>query len=84
HGDSALLNRQNLSGRFDWTDNIARDIASFHINYMPEEAFALPIQLHLLHVSIDESRQKNGFSSCTLVAAGHSLRGCLACTTCVS
>ncbi|KAG1902182.1 uncharacterized protein F5891DRAFT_949327, partial [Suillus fuscotomentosus] len=62
----------------DWTDNISRDITSFHINYMPEETFALPIQLHLFHVSIDESRQKNSFSSCTLVAAGHSFRGCLA------
>ncbi|KAG1867458.1 Alpha/Beta hydrolase protein [Suillus tomentosus] len=37
HGDSALLNRQNLSGSFDWTDN-ARDIANFLINYMPEES----------------------------------------------
>ncbi|KAG1728505.1 Alpha/beta hydrolase family-domain-containing protein [Suillus paluster] len=78
HGDSALLNRQNLSGSsFDWTDN-ARDIANFLINYMPEdvETSTLPIQLPRLHASIGESRQKNGFSSRTVVAAGHSFGGC--------
>ncbi|KAG0703530.1 hypothetical protein DFH29DRAFT_915901 [Suillus ampliporus] len=77
HGDSALLNKQNLSGTFDWTDN-ARDIANFLINYMPEEVEtpALPIQLHRLPASIGESRQKGGFSSRTLVVAGHSFGGC--------
>ncbi|KAG2754389.1 alpha/beta-hydrolase [Suillus brevipes Sb2] len=79
HGDSALLNRQNLSGSFDWNDN-ARDIANFLINYIPEEVetSALPIQLHRLPASISESRQKNGFSSRTLVVAGHSYGGCSA------
>ncbi|KAG2135958.1 Alpha/Beta hydrolase protein [Suillus clintonianus] len=77
HGDSALLNRRNLNGSFDWTDN-ARDIANFLINYMPEEVetSALPIQLHRLPASVGESRQKNGFSSRTTVAAGHSFGGC--------
>ncbi|KAG1733289.1 Alpha/beta hydrolase family-domain-containing protein [Suillus lakei] len=77
HGDSALLNRQNLSGSFDWTDN-ARDIANFLINYMPEEVetSALPIHLHQLPASIGESRQKSGFSSRTLVVVGHSFGGC--------
>ncbi|KAG1778738.1 hypothetical protein EV702DRAFT_1091459 [Suillus placidus] len=79
HGDSALLNRQNLSGCFDWTDN-ARDIANFLINYMPEEVeiSALPVQLRRLPLSISEARQKNGFSSRTLVVAGHSSGGCAA------
>ncbi|KAG0704980.1 hypothetical protein DFH29DRAFT_997255 [Suillus ampliporus] len=79
HGDAALLNRQNLSGSFDWTDN-ARDIANFLINYMPEEVekSALPIQLHRLHASIGESRQQNGFSFRTLVVAGHLFGGCSA------
>ncbi|KAG1900154.1 Alpha/Beta hydrolase protein [Suillus fuscotomentosus] len=55
HGDSALLNKQNLSGTFDWTDN-ARDITNFLINYMPEEAETpLPIQLHRLPASIGHS-----------------------------
>ncbi|KAG1819128.1 Alpha/Beta hydrolase protein [Suillus subaureus] len=77
HGDSALLNRQNLSGSFDWTDN-ARDIANFLINYMPEEVetSSLPIQLHRVPASIGESRQKSGFSSRTLVVTGHSFGGC--------
>jgi len=77
HGDSALLNRQNLSGSFDWTDN-ARDIANFLINYMPEEVerSPLPIQLDRVSASIGESRQKNGFSSRILVTAGHSYGGC--------
>ncbi|KAG1789207.1 Alpha/Beta hydrolase protein [Suillus plorans] len=76
HGDSALLNRQNLSGSFDWTDN-ARDIANFLVNYMPEEVeTSLPIQLHRLPASIGESRQKSGFSSRTLVVVGHSFGGC--------
>ncbi|KAG2159363.1 Alpha/Beta hydrolase protein [Suillus bovinus] len=79
HGDSALLNRQNLSGSFDWTDN-ARDIVNFFINYMPEEVEipALPIQLHRLPASISEARQQSGFSSRTLVLAGHSVGGCVA------
>ncbi|KAG1789198.1 Alpha/Beta hydrolase protein [Suillus plorans] len=76
HGDSALLNKHNLSGTFDWTDN-ARDIANFLINYMPEEVeTSLPIQLHRLPASIGESRQKSGFSSRTLVVVGHSFGGC--------
>jgi pimeloyl-ACP methyl ester carboxylesterase len=77
HGDSALLNRQNLSGTFDWTDN-TRDIANFLINYMPEEIekSSLPIQLRRVPASIGESRQKSGFSSRTLVVAGHSFGGC--------
>ncbi|KAG2040698.1 Alpha/Beta hydrolase protein [Suillus americanus] len=77
HGDSALLNRHNLSGSFDWTDD-ARDIANFLINYMPDEVetSSLPIQLHRVPASIGESRQKSGFSSRTLVAAGHSYGGC--------
>ncbi|KAG1819104.1 Alpha/beta hydrolase family-domain-containing protein [Suillus subaureus] len=76
HGDSALLNKQNLSGSSDWTDN-ARDIANFLINYMPEEVetSSLPIQLHRVPASIGESRQKSGFSSRTLAVAGHSFGG---------
>ncbi|OJA17586.1 hypothetical protein AZE42_01217 [Rhizopogon vesiculosus] len=77
HGDSALLNRENLSGSFDWTDN-ARDIVNFLVNYIPEdvETSALPIQLQRLPSSIGESREKSGFSSRTLVAVGHSFGGC--------
>ncbi|KAG1859224.1 Alpha/beta hydrolase family-domain-containing protein [Suillus subluteus] len=77
HGDSALLNRHNLSGSFDWTDN-ARDITNFLINYMPEEVetSSLPIQLDRVPASIGESREKSGFSSRTLVVAGHSFGGC--------
>ncbi|KAG2123134.1 hypothetical protein BD769DRAFT_1670214 [Suillus cothurnatus] len=76
HGDSALSNRQNLSGSFDWTDN-ARDIANFLIHYMPEEVeTSLPIQLHRVPASIGESRLKCSFSSRTLVVAGHSYGGC--------
>ncbi|KAG2095718.1 uncharacterized protein F5147DRAFT_819020 [Suillus discolor] len=76
HGDSALLNRQSLSGSFDWTDN-ARDIANFLVNYMPEEIeTSLPTHLQQLPASIGESRQKSGFSSRTLVVVGHSFGGC--------
>ncbi|KAG1723855.1 hypothetical protein EDB19DRAFT_1898004 [Suillus lakei] len=71
HGDSALLNRQNLSGTFDRTDN-ARDIANFLINYMPEEVetSAMPIQLHRLPASISEALALNFptlFSSMILI-----------------
>lgn len=77
HGDSALLNRDNLSGSFDWTDN-ARDIINFLVNYIPEEidASSLPVQLHRVPASIGELRQKSGFSSRTFVVAGHSYGGC--------
>ncbi|KAG1799188.1 uncharacterized protein BJ212DRAFT_1402216 [Suillus subaureus] len=45
---------------------------------MPEEVetSSLPIQLHRVPASIGESRQKSGFSSRTLVVAGHSFGGC--------
>ncbi|KAG1859215.1 Alpha/Beta hydrolase protein [Suillus subluteus] len=77
HGDSALLNRQNISGSFDWTDD-ARDMANFLVNYMPEEVetSSLPIQLDRVPASIGKSRQRSGFSSRTLAVAGHSYGGC--------
>ncbi|KAG1841423.1 hypothetical protein DFJ58DRAFT_856637, partial [Suillus subalutaceus] len=37
---------------------------------------SLRIQLHRVPASIDEPRQKSGFSSWTLVVAGHSYGGC--------
>jgi pimeloyl-ACP methyl ester carboxylesterase len=45
---------------------------------MPEEIekSSLPIQLRRVPASIGESRQKSGFSSRTLVVAGHSFGGC--------
>ncbi|KAH7925329.1 hypothetical protein BV22DRAFT_1129087 [Leucogyrophana mollusca] len=77
HGDSALLNNDNLSGIFDWMDN-SRDIANFLLNYMPEvvSPSSLPTHLPRLPRHVSENRKISGYTRRTLVTTAHSLGGC--------
>ncbi|KIJ63614.1 hypothetical protein HYDPIDRAFT_168423 [Hydnomerulius pinastri MD-312] len=77
HGDSALINAENLSGIFDWMDN-ARDIANFLLSYLPEEVKSevLPTRLERLPESVSEARKEHGYRSRKIVVVGHSFGGC--------
>ncbi|KAG6335177.1 hypothetical protein ID866_3921 [Astraeus odoratus] len=76
HGDSALLNAQNLSGIFEWQDN-TRDIANFLLNYLPDEVSAapLPTQLARIPQATSDARRKDGYRKRKLVVVGHSFGG---------
>ncbi|KAF9645255.1 hypothetical protein BDM02DRAFT_3189890 [Thelephora ganbajun] len=77
HGDSALLNKENLSSLYDWSDNV-RDITNFLLNYLPDSAelhSILPTHLQRMPGKISETRTKNGFSHRTVVGIGHSFGG---------
>ncbi|KAF9244890.1 Alpha/Beta hydrolase protein [Melanogaster broomeanus] len=77
HGDSALINAQNLSGISDWSDDV-RDIAHFLLSYLPEdpEAEVLPIRLERLPESTSEGRKGHGYRMRKVVVVGHSFGGC--------
>ncbi|KAF9244891.1 Alpha/Beta hydrolase protein [Melanogaster broomeanus] len=77
HGDSALINAQNLSGISDWLDD-ARDIAHFLLSYLPEdpEAEALPLRIERLPESTSEARKEHGYRPRKMVVVGHSFGGC--------
>ncbi|KIJ69855.1 hypothetical protein HYDPIDRAFT_104488 [Hydnomerulius pinastri MD-312] len=77
HGDSALINANNLSGIFDWMD-AARDIANFLLSYLPDNAHgdALPTRLERLPESVNETRKAHGFRTRKIVLVGHSFGGC--------
>jgi pimeloyl-ACP methyl ester carboxylesterase len=76
HGDSALINKDNLGGIFDWMDN-SRDILNFLVNYLPSAPTpsVLPTHLQRLSSTEAESRKSTGYKERTLVAVGHSLGG---------
>ncbi|KAL4076721.1 Alpha/Beta hydrolase protein [Scleroderma yunnanense] len=76
HGDSALVNAENLSGIFDWQDN-ARDIANFLLNYLPDDTTlaSLPTRLDRVPESTSNARKERGYSKRRLVVVGHSFGG---------
>ncbi|KAI6138208.1 Alpha/Beta hydrolase protein [Pisolithus thermaeus] len=76
HGDSALMNAENLSGMFDSQDN-ARDIANFLLHYLPEEATStsLPTQLPRVPQTTSDARKEHGYHQRKLVVLGHSVGG---------
>ncbi|KZP28275.1 alpha/beta-hydrolase [Athelia psychrophila] len=76
HGDSALLNQAVLSEAFDWMDN-ARDVVSFLVHYLPTQATASALPLHLPRLPAAEAlaRESDGLGDRTLVAIGHSMGG---------
>ncbi|KAI6015280.1 Alpha/Beta hydrolase protein [Pisolithus orientalis] len=76
HGDSALLNAENLSGIFDWQDN-ARDIANFLLHYLPDEAAQTPLPTRLLRISqaVSDARKAQGYHQRKIVVVGHSFGG---------
>lgn len=60
----------------DWMDN-ARDVVSFLVNYLPTQATADSLPLHLTRLPEAEAttRSTNGLGDRTLVAIGHSMGG---------
>ncbi|KAI6138540.1 hypothetical protein BKA82DRAFT_4332634 [Pisolithus tinctorius] len=64
HGDSALVNAENLSGIFDTQDN-ARDIANFLLYYLPDETTptALPTQLSRISQATSDARKNTDTAS---------------------
>ncbi|KIN97917.1 hypothetical protein M404DRAFT_867768 [Pisolithus tinctorius Marx 270] len=76
HGDSALVNAENLSGIFDTQDN-ARDIANFLLYYLPDETTptALPTQLSRISQATSDARKEHGYRQRKLVVVGHSFGG---------
>ncbi|GBE82655.1 alpha/beta-hydrolase [Sparassis crispa] len=77
HGDSALVNGENLGWAYDWQDN-TRDILQFMLSYLPSSASpsALPIHLERLPDHVSDVRKVHGFDERTMVVVGHSLGGC--------
>jgi pimeloyl-ACP methyl ester carboxylesterase len=77
HGDSALINNNNLTGIYDWMDN-SRDILNFLINYLPSAATSSVLSTHLPRLSVEESesRKVSGYKDRTLAVVGHSFGGC--------
>ncbi|KAI6037055.1 Alpha/Beta hydrolase protein [Pisolithus microcarpus] len=76
HGDSALMNAENLSGMFDSQDN-ARDIANFLLYYLPEEvtSTSLPTQLSRVPQTTSDTRKEHGYHERKLVVVAHSFGG---------
>jgi pimeloyl-ACP methyl ester carboxylesterase len=77
HGDSGLVNTENLSGIFDWRDN-ARDILNILVNYLPETFELTTLPTHLTRVSdaVAERRRTKGFEGRKIIGVGHSIGGC--------
>lgn len=76
HGDSALVNANNLCGIWDASDG-ARDMLHFLSFYLPDTISreALPTHLTRLPDSVADARLLNGFAERTIVSIGHSLGG---------
>ncbi|KAI6038642.1 Alpha/Beta hydrolase protein [Pisolithus marmoratus] len=76
HGDSALVNAENLSGIFDLQDD-ARDIVNFLLHYLPEEATPVPLPPCLARVPevTSDARKELGYNRRRLVIVGHSFGG---------
>ncbi|KAH9030508.1 alpha beta-hydrolase [Lactarius pseudohatsudake] len=79
HGDSGLVNAQNLGSLFIWHDH-ARDILNFILHFLPEEVThsGLPTNLPRVPPGASEARKRLGFACRKLVVIGHSLGGAAA------
>ncbi|KAI9438201.1 Alpha/Beta hydrolase protein [Lactarius indigo] len=79
HGDSGVVNAQNLGSLFIWHDH-ARDILNFILHFLPEEVTpsTLPTNLPRVSTEASEARKRLGFANRKLVVVGHSLGGCAA------
>ncbi|KAI5989851.1 hypothetical protein EDC04DRAFT_2873109 [Pisolithus marmoratus] len=73
HGDSALVNAENLSRIFDWQDD-AHDIVNFLINYLPEEATPVPLPTCLARLpgATSNAHKELGYRHWRLITVGHS------------
>ncbi|KAI0289945.1 Alpha/Beta hydrolase protein [Russula brevipes] len=79
HGDSGLINAQDLGALFNWGDQ-ARDILNFVLHFLPETVMPLPLPACIprVAVQVSEAREKHGFAHRKLVVVGHSFGGCAA------
>ncbi|PAV17902.1 alpha beta-hydrolase [Pyrrhoderma noxium] len=85
HGDSALVNGNNLGLVYDWVDN-SRDIINFLTRYLPSgtttansDSESFPIHLPRISQSETDTRINHGFGDRrTLISIGHSFGGCTA------
>ncbi|KAI0634240.1 Alpha/Beta hydrolase protein [Trametes polyzona] len=77
HGDSALVNRDNLDGLFDWRDN-TRDILNFLWHYLPTSASQVVLPTHLPRVSEAETQARlaKGLQGRNIVYVAHSFGAC--------
>ncbi|KAG8852542.1 hypothetical protein FRB96_008638 [Tulasnella sp. 330] len=77
HGDSAVINSDNLGDWFEWIDN-SRDILNFVLHYLPAQAgnTGLPTFLQPVEDGEAHRRRRDGFLHRTIVGVGHSLGGC--------
>jgi len=77
HGDSGLINAEQLGALFIWRDH-ARDILNFILHFLPEKvtSSALPTCLPRVPLQVSEAREKRGLSGRQLVVVGHSFSGC--------
>lgn len=84
HGDSALVNAENLGGIFDTQDN-TRDNANFLLYYLPDETTPtpLPTQLSRISQATSDARKEHGFRQRKLVV-GHSFGGATSVLSCPS
>ncbi|KAJ1301035.1 hypothetical protein OPQ81_003456 [Rhizoctonia solani] len=77
HGDSALLNENNLGEIYEWSDHV-RDILNFLINFLPDRVEYGQLERNLPQVPEKNAwgRQKRGFTHRIIVGIGHSFGGC--------
>ncbi|CAE6467964.1 unnamed protein product [Rhizoctonia solani] len=76
HGDSGLLNKDNLGEIFEWSDH-ARDILNFLANYLPDKV-ETQVEGSLAQISEQSTQQRltQGFANRTIIGIGHSFGGC--------
>ncbi|CAE6492286.1 unnamed protein product [Rhizoctonia solani] len=76
HGDSALLNKDNLGAIYEWSDH-ARDILNFLVNFLPDRNEPGQIEHSLSRVPEQNAqrRRQHGFTHRTIVGIGHSFGG---------
>ncbi|KAI0649940.1 Alpha/Beta hydrolase protein [Trametes meyenii] len=77
HGDSALVNREQLDGIYDWRDN-TRDILHFLLHYLPPSASRASVPTHLPRLADTEAaaRLAHGLRDRPVVFVGHSFGAC--------
>ncbi|KAI0672322.1 Alpha/Beta hydrolase protein [Trametes maxima] len=77
HGDSALVNKDQLDGIYDWRDN-SRDILHFLLHYLPTSASsgALPTYLPRLPALEMKQRLTDRLQGRSMVFVAHSFGAC--------
>ncbi|KAJ1301034.1 hypothetical protein OPQ81_003455 [Rhizoctonia solani] len=76
HGDSGILNKDNLGEIFEWSDG-TRDILNFITNYLPDKIEDGHVDRNLSRISEQAAQQRlqHGFKDRAIVGIGHSFGG---------